>query len=1451
MKLKRMLSLLLAAVLVFGLMSPGIRVYADEPDDTEPQVTEGEPETVSETMPVPEGEIVHKEDAPTVPEEETPAPAGRSAPQRAPGGIKCSFFSNPPKESGVGETSYENQTVTLGNLSFFANRFKIDGYKQTGWNTERDGSGTPYALDGTISVASTLYAQWEVDDSEPTYNNKPSKPSITLVGTARVQAFGEEYATNGVQPTTAKLSVIADQITIGEVEGNDNIGYSCKITVVLKHGDNMESVLSSYFSSNYKEGDWTYNLDKTGTNGTITFTIYNKYTGQKNSLWWGSYTTTNGSASSLASSCASQLKIYLNAPKESYTITYTDGVDDEVIFEDQRYTVQAGDPTPAFVGTPTRTNWVFTGWSPEVDSTVTGNVIYTAQWEKATNNMSAVKKLTSAEVNVMEIRAYAVGTEAVMATKEMASCSPTCDASGVTYTIGEVYGNDVDGYRQDVTFHFISGDTFEMSASSVFSTHNGIKNYPEWVGNTWKYDFDYTDFKAKQTLTFLWHVTTVTLPNGITRTNKYWSIDDPAYWSINNIKSATANFIHAYLYLERTVTYKDGVDGAAFVDQVYKVRANTATPSYEPTRTGYSFIGWTPDVAPTVTEDVVYTAQWEISQYTVTFDPNGGTVDPTSRVVTYNEPVGELPVPTKEGYIFLGWVDADGNYVTADTVITGDVTFTASWKVIPETVSLTISIDCSCQRHDNGSYLCMSKVTVYDEDGNEIGSLTAKGGHNSATFQVKYGKTVRLVAAPNTSNVKITTLFDGYYADGAKISENEDFTTGALLDDTTITAVFVKAEEYLITFHGNGGKLSGVVGSTAQSVDAYAPGSEVSLTAALGSSKFVHDLSKDYSTGYRLIGWSTDPNSETPEYPNGSTITIEHADIDLYAVWEPYEWYHWTFVVNNEAAGTLSHGGASYAEISAESGVTTFKCYVGSTGNFLGGVYPPIEAVANEGYEFVGWYKDGVCFKAATEGGKNGLYNNATDRNSLKYNFSASDHTIVAVFKGVDITVALNSNGGNELDDITVNYGSKYGNYDGNEQITDLPSAGSIPGLQNLGWYLIGEDGSVTDVKIDKNSDVTILIDHTLFQQREIQVPTVKASSDRTPYNYTGEPVTLTASTFEYDGLVYSYQWYKDGEAIDGATDKELILAGEVSDSGVYTVVVTVVKGEGLADVITVNDSASGTSNEVKITIRRTNNQLVYDPNGGVGGPSNNVDYLKDGIYVARVQGTFPTREGYTFTGWNTEKDGSGDTYKGGDFYEFGTPEEIPNGGIRVWLYAQWSANSYTVTFDANGGEVSVDSKEVTYDKPVGKLPTPVRTGYTFEGWYDESGNPVDEKTVYTTAGDSVYTAKWTANTYTITLDPNGGSVSPKSLEGTYGEEIGKLPTPTKKGYTFRGWYNADGTKVTDRTIVNGDMTLTAKWIANSDIPKTGDYTTILPAILVMIVSLTGAAYLIYRRKRV
>ena len=151
---------------------------------------------------------------------------------------------------------------------------------------------------------------------------------------------------------------------------------------------------------------------------------------------------------------------------------------------------------------------------------------------------------------------------------------------------------------------------------------------------------------------------------------------------------------------------------------------------------------------------------------------------------------------------------------------------------------------------------------------------------------------------------------------------------------------------------------------------------------------------------------------------------------------------------------------------------------------------------------------------------------------------------------------------------------------------------------------------------------------------------------------------------------------------------------------------------------------------------------------------------------------------------------------------------------------------SYLVTFDPNGGRVSPASTAVTIGKKYGPLPTPNRTGYSFDGWYTKEigGTKVTETTYVGTNPPATLYAHWIAKKYLVTLNANGGKidttsgqVSTKSYTATYGSKYNFLPRPIRTGgYNFDGWYTdqTNGTKVdSDTTVTTAkDHILYAHW---------------------------------------
>ena len=339
--------------------------------------------------------------------------------------------------------------------------------------------------------------------------------------------------------------------------------------------------------------------------------------------------------------------------------------------------------------------------------------------------------------------------------------------------------------------------------------------------------------------------------------------------------------------------------------------------------------------------------------------------------------------------------------------------------------------------------------------------------------------------------------------------------------------------------------------------------------------------------------------------------------------------------------------------------------------------------------------------------------------------------TYTAQWTANDYTLSRDSNGGDELADVTVTMGQPYG-----DAIVASPRAG----YTEDGWFLIVDD-TVRGTEIKADTEVAMPDNHRIFLKRSIAPVTVTVSEDITK-DYDGEEIVLTASTEEYTGLHYAYQWYKDGEVLAGKNDKTLTLDGNVADSGVYTVKLTVTNAQD-SGVITENDAVS-TEAEVKVVVNKINNSLTYNYNGADEKDST-VETTESTVTVDADKEI--TRKGYDFLGWNTKADGTGDSYKSGDELTFA---DNGNGGEAVTLYAQWKGKEYKLTFKIKEDpdfkedvKLNFTSKTVVYGEKVGQFPYATRKDHILV-WYDKDGKRVNSETVYLVEGDSTYTGVWT-----------------------------------------------------------------------------------------------------------
>jgi uncharacterized repeat protein (TIGR02543 family) len=144
-------------------------------------------------------------------------------------------------------------------------------------------------------------------------------------------------------------------------------------------------------------------------------------------------------------------------------------------------------------------------------------------------------------------------------------------------------------------------------------------------------------------------------------------------------------------------------------------------------------------------------------------------------------------------------------------------------------------------------------------------------------------------------------------------------------------------------------------------------------------------------------------------------------------------------------------------------------------------------------------------------------------------------------------------------------------------------------------------------------------------------------------------------------------------------------------------------------------------------------------------------------------------------------------------------------------------AASHIVTFDPNGGSISPASLMRDNGASIGTLPTPTRTGYTFNGWFTATTGGTQINAATTVTANVTYYARWTIKTYTVTFNAQGGFVSPSTASRTHGAAVGTPPTPTRSGYVFIGWYTtaSGSTKVAATTQVTANVTYHAQWADN------------------------------------
>ncbi|MDE7300274.1 MAG: InlB B-repeat-containing protein, partial [Lachnospiraceae bacterium] len=794
-----------------------------------------------------------------------------------------------------------------------------------------------------------------------------------------------------------------------------------------------------------------------------------------------------------------------------------------------------------------------------------------------------------------------------------------------------------------------------------------------------------------------------------------------------------------------------------------------------PIREGYTFLGWYTEPedgsGTCVTETSIagvgtaeLYAHWKALSFRVALY-GGGTGDEAAEpsdsiVVTCGRTWGRLPQPEREGFEFDGWYTAynGGRRIAEDDLVGQDYIASASalyahWK--GKTVTVSFDTD--------GGYPVPEPVTA--ETGKEYGAfpIVWRDGY----------------------------VFAGWYLSGEGSVPLSDDTIVITDTDHTLKAAW-EAVGVAVSFDANGGK-------------------KISTVKTVPAGKRYGTLPTPEYAGHTFLGWylpATDTNTA------GQADTLVTADTPVTRTDAHTLYARWTV---NEYTVTLLSGMDEVPD--------------GSIRVQYGESYGNLPELAKENYTFLGWY-------TKTTGG-------ARVENTDEVKLTA-DQTLYGRWEGKACTVTFNRNdGGSSSDSKTVNYGRMYGT---------LPTP-SRTGYVFEGWYLVGPDG--VRIKITKSDTVRQTTDHTLYAAWAVKVPLITLNAEGGSMIYNGELVKSCKLPLEYGsryGVLptperegYTFAGWHDSSTKDSPITSATIVTATADktiyahwNGNTYTVQFdaaggtvpesarSVIYGETYGELPTpekenytftgwyTEPGGQGTKITKSSTVRFTGTQTLYagyrgkavaltcNANGG------NLSSTGRIVYYGEPFGTLPTpsRSGYVFDGWYTAA-------SGGDRI---TAESIVRLTTDTELYAHWSMVTYKISFDANGGIASSDSKQVVYGEAYGALPYATRDGYTFLGWYTSTTGTtaLSETDIVKTAANKTYYAKWQANQYTVTFAMNGGTASTSSKQVTFGSSYGTLPTPKRTGYTFAGWYTKDtyGSKRTSTSKVDiaGNHTLYAKW---------------------------------------
>lgn len=451
-----------------------------------------------------------------------------------------------------------------------------------------------------------------------------------------------------------------------------------------------------------------------------------------------------------------------------------------------------------------------------------------------------------------------------------------------------------------------------------------------------------------------------------------------------------------------------------------------------------------------------------------------------------------------------------------------------------------------------------------------------------------------------------------------------------------------------------------------------------------------------------------------------------------------------------------------------------------SNGNFVvnddNTLTPPQDPVRS-GYNFINWYKDEDCLN---------VWNFATDK-------VTENITLYAKWQPKQYTITLDYNGateGNTQQTITVTYDQATGTLPKPTK-TGYTFAGWKHGENTVTsatvWTTDGNATFIAQWSIDEFT-VTFKADGKIIgvqtytvENKEITEPVVPDKTGHTgvweQYSLTTGNITVNA---KYKPITYTVTFKADNVVVDtlsytveNKNISEPNVPSKTGYNGVWE------KYTLTAENIIVN----AVYNLITYTV-------TFNADNAVVGTQNYT--VEDKIIT---EPAVPTKTGYS-----------------------GVWEQYTLATDDVTVNAVYVAKQYAVTLNYNGATAgnTQQTVTVTYNQPIGTLPTPAKSGYTFAGWqYNESAVAPSDIWTYD-ADTAMFTAQWTVNFYTVTFNSNGGSEVESITNVRYNSTITEPAAPTKEMSEFLGWYsNSTLSAKWDFTAntVTQNITLYAKWL--------------------------------------